>query len=401
MGDVLAVVQNEWMKLKHRRRLLVVLAIAILMLCALTGITYIDAKRSEEWRNPLNQLKNQIEMYEADLRNFDSASVTEGGRMHGGSKEELEAQLTNVKKEYERAKEFATGDWKAVLQEEKKEAEAIIKDPNVSKEEKSYKIEELERINYHLENDVKPLRGLGTSGYNELQNMNGALVMLFVPFLVIFLVADMVSSESSSGTIKLLLIRPISRFKILLGKWIVSILATILFSVVFYTLLWVMLSIIFGFTTGMYEPQWLNVVTETISRVDEFGKSSMQTIQHYDNAYLIPSWLYLIYLIGMSTVAMILIATIAFFCTTIFKTVIMSTGVAFVVVVVGMVLNMVIQAPSNKLWLFTNHLDLMQHWSGTTVQASLTTGFMVLGIWLVVAIVPTFYVFTKRDVFNA
>src|SRR5699024_12138861 len=45
---------------------------------------------------------------------------------------------------------------------------------------------------------------------------------VFLPMLVVILVADMVSGETTSGSIKLLLIRPVSRLKILLGKWLVS-----------------------------------------------------------------------------------------------------------------------------------------------------------------------------------
>jgi ABC-2 type transport system permease protein len=396
LGDVVAVVKNEWMKLKHRKRILVVLVISFLMLCALTGLSYID---SRNFQDPLYYLEQDIKHTEEELRNWESRSQD---HREMDPKENIETRLADSKKAYEYQKEFQEGDWREVLQKEKKDLEAKLQNPTMEKRDKSDFTSQLAQINYHLDNDSKPLRGMAVSPSNEIQKMSPALVMLFVPFLVIFLVADMVSGETASGTIKLLLIRPISRFKILLGKWIVSMMAAVFFTVLFYVLLWGMLSILYGFSTGAFEPQWLNVTTEIKEIVDQYGNVQKETNFIYDDAYIVPTWLYIIYTIGMASLAMILIATLAFFCTVIFKTVIMSTGVAFVIVVVGMVLNMILlEKPQYSTWLFTSHLDLMQHWSGLMSQTSLWTGIGVLGIWLVAAIVPAFYVFTKRDVFNA
>ena len=71
--------------------------------------------------------------------------------------------------------------------------------------------------------------------------------------MVVMLVSDMLSGETSTGTIKLLLVRPVSRSKIWIGKWLVSLFASALISTLLYGSLLVVGWIIFG-TAGARQP---------------------------------------------------------------------------------------------------------------------------------------------------
>jgi ABC-2 type transport system permease protein len=64
-----------------------------------------------------------------------------------------------------------------------------------------------------------------------------------IPFLITFVAGDMLAGEATTGTYRLILIRPVSRMKIFFAKYIVTISYTILF-VIFLALLSVSLALI-------------------------------------------------------------------------------------------------------------------------------------------------------------
>src|SRR4030043_2143281 len=52
------------------------------------------------------------------------------------------------------------------------------------------------------------------------------LLHIHIPFLITLVAGDMVSSEATSGTVRLLLIRPPSRSRIILAKYITTLFST-------------------------------------------------------------------------------------------------------------------------------------------------------------------------------
>ncbi len=80
---------------------------------------------------------------------------------------------------------------------------------------KKYRRIMVQQLTYYLENDVDPSAPNAvtfTRGF-----MNNA-VTLFIPLLVLSIGSDLISGERSSGTIKMLLTRPVRRWKILFAK---------------------------------------------------------------------------------------------------------------------------------------------------------------------------------------
>src|SRR5690625_4308465 len=127
--------------------------------------------------------------------------------------------------------EYETDDWREVLQEEN---EALIKENKAADEEDAFVIDintdTIEKNNYYLENDIQPT-SFGAWQY-VLDNKG---LLSIVSLLTIIVAAGIVANEFRWGTIKLLLIRPISRTKILASKYI----AVLLFA--FFTLLFVLI----------------------------------------------------------------------------------------------------------------------------------------------------------------
>ncbi|MBP3039019.1 ABC transporter permease subunit [Bacillaceae bacterium Marseille-Q3522] len=118
-------------------------------------------------------------------------------------------------------------DWIQTLEAKREQTENKIKEmepqqsPNnesmdfvVLEAERNEITEEINRLNYSLDNDIQPV--IPNNMFNNLLSiaqMQGIFVLLAV-----VLAAAMISDEFSKGTIKLLLIRPVPRFIILLSK---------------------------------------------------------------------------------------------------------------------------------------------------------------------------------------
>src|SRR5690625_4480784 len=138
--------------------------------------------------------------------------------------------------------EYDTEDWREVLQEEN---EALTKENKAADEEDAFIIDintdTIEKNNYYLENDIQPT-SFGAWQY-VLDNKG---LLSIVSLLTIIIAAGIVANEFRWGTIKLLLIRPISRTKILTSKYI-AVLLFALFTLLFVLIFsWIIGALFFG-----------------------------------------------------------------------------------------------------------------------------------------------------------
>ena len=73
----------------------------------------------------------------------------------------------------------------------------------------------VEQQQYYLDHDINPMApGAFVRAFIEQG------ITLFIPLLVMIVAIDIVSGERSDGTMKMLLTRPIRRWKILLSKYV-------------------------------------------------------------------------------------------------------------------------------------------------------------------------------------
>src|SRR4051812_43633823 len=70
---------------------------------------------------------------------------------------------------------------------------------------------------------------------------------LFIPLLVMIVASDLVSSENSQGTIKLLLTRPVQRWKILMSKYVTLLLAVSMIVAMTGALAYLLSGMVFGY----------------------------------------------------------------------------------------------------------------------------------------------------------
>ena len=190
---------------------------------------------------------------------------------------------------------------------------------------------------------------------------------------VVVIAADSVASEFSTGTIKLLLIRPWSRSKILLSKYISLILFSVLSSVVVFGVAFLSSNIWFNYegNSGMFPSTSSNIS-------------------------------YTLMILGSSYVQLIMITMIAFMISTLFRSstfaIALSLFVLFTKDIFLAILN-----PDQYGWMkyviFT-HMDLKGYINSSVGPggSSFTFSILVLAGYYIVFVLLSWFVFKKRDI---
>jgi hypothetical protein len=381
MKEVGKIVWNEWKQAIRSKKMYSVLVVAVLLLCTFVIGSYIRDNEEKEAAKTEHSLLNsemRIQDEEEKLRNWNPNADT-----YEGQKRLVE----DMKKNYEQEKALIDGDWRAVLEERKAEKDSLMQPAQIGRDEF---VRETREMTHYLDKDVRPLGVYEMSAYDQIGYVNRHMVMLFLPLLVICIVAIVISSKT-----------PLNR-QTLLGKWIASSSLAVGFSLFFYGLFWLMLSGLYGFSTGMFEPRWINIgsIAEMASIQDQNGQPIGQKVIYlpvYESATLISNWVYTLYTVLLSSLAMIFITTIVFGCMILWRKMYIGAIVATVLISMGALINYVIWEAERKLWLFTNHLNLIEHLASRENQPAIATGIFVLTIWLAVTIVPSAYFAYKRE----
>ncbi|OOE14665.1 ABC transporter permease [Fictibacillus arsenicus] len=228
---------------------------------------------------------------------------------------------------------------------------------------------------YAIENDISPYEKTTWKFMKEMAPIS-SLIGLFV----IVVASDIVSSEFSKGTIKMLLIRPYSRWKILLSKFLATLgFAFVMWLVVIATT-WLVGGLAYGF--GGIDQTYL-VVTDT-QEVRE------RTVVEYVFAN-----------IGVEFIELTALVALSFMISTLFMSNSVAIGVAMFTMFAG---NTIVMLLATKDWiiytLFAN-MDLSTLIDGQNqLIEDLTLPFSIsmLAIYTAVMLAITFTVFQKRDV---
>ena len=88
-------------------------------------------------------------------------------------------------------------------------------------EDEQYFKEEVAMIEYRIANDLPPSNAMT---FTEHMDLSLSLTIMVTGIFTVVIAAGIVSSEFGTGTIKMLLTRPVARWKILLSKLVASIL---------------------------------------------------------------------------------------------------------------------------------------------------------------------------------
>ncbi len=264
--------------------------------------------------------------------------------------------------------------WKQVLQEENDALEQQMAQTK-SKFEKRFFKKEIAINEYRIKNDIPTNEKYTVWSFVK----DASQLIILAGLFTIIVSAGIVASEFNWGTIKLLLIRPINRTKILLSKYLTVLLFALL-----------MLVILFAFSTG------LGAIL--------FGvPEKAVTYLNYNNGQVTEQNIvvHLLIYYGLSSIAMIMLTTMAFMISSVFRNSSLAIGISIFLLLTGDQITTLLSIKFSwaKYLLFAN-TNLMQYFEGTPMVEGMTIPFSItmLLIYFIIFQFFAFIVFRKRDV---
>jgi ABC-2 type transport system permease protein len=292
------------------------------------------------------------------------------------------AQLKRVQTLQE---QLGTTDWRSQLQQQIIDTQNRLNSSGLSEEWRKFLQIRLQQQQYYLDHDINP-SAPGAPTFMRMFAENS--IDLFIPLMVMVIAADLVSSEASGGTIKLLLTRPVKRWRILLSKYVAMILSVSFILLSLGVISFIISGIVFGFG-GWTMP----LLTGFSVQGEELDTT---------NVHLLSQWKYLLMEFGLVWFVSIIVGTLTFMLSVLMRSTAAVMGIMLAALISGAILSNMVSSWESAKYLFMVNLRLTDYVSGMAPPIDgMTLGFSmtVLTVWGLVALMISFLVFTKRDVY--
>lgn len=286
----------------------------------------------------------------------------------------------------ERNREKFSSDWRLELQQQITDNENSLSSSRIPEEWKTYRRIFIQQMQYYLDHNVNPNEPSGVTFTREFLDNS---ISLFIPLLIMAVASDIVSGERTSGTIKMLLTRPVRRWKVLLSKLAALIMFVSLIILSTFLVSYLISGVAFGyrgFNVPVFTGFQLNGDTVDMSAV-----------------HSVPQWKYILMQGGLIWYVSIVVALLAFMISVLFRSTAASIVVMMAALIAGSILTNMASAWTSAKYLFMVNLGLTGYLSGSPAPIegmTLPFSLAVLGIWGIVSVIISFAVFTKRDILN-
>jgi ABC-2 type transport system permease protein len=277
-----------------------------------------------------------------------------------------------------------TDDWRKLADQQLIDMKNRLDSPYMDEKSKSSSRVRMEQLQYNLDQNINPLEQSAAKFTTKFMEQ---AIFLFLPLLVIMLAADMVSGESSSGTIKLLLVRNVPRWKILLSKYLTLIILEVM--VVFFA--FVLSAIISGFFFGF--GGWLAPVATGFKVLA--GKLDSSSVLN------VPQWQYSLMVYSLAFYVAVVVGSISFMISILVKSTAASIGIIMSTLVAGNFLSFFLSDWKITRYMFMVHLRLTDYLSGSfqlIEGMNMLFSITVLLGWVIASIIISFVYFTKQDI---
>lgn len=283
-------------------------------------------------------------------------------------------------------KQFGTTDWRVSEQQKIADYTNRLSSGRTTEEWKKYMRIEMKKSQYALDKNINPNTPNGvTFARDFLKNS----VTLFLPLLIAVIAADIVSSEQSTGTIKILLTRPVRRWKILMSKLVALLLFVSLIVFATGALSYGISGLVFGF--GGWGAPVLTGYTITGTDVST------------EHAHSIAQWQFLLMEFGLAWFSCIVVACLALMVSVLVRSTAAGIGIMLAVLIAGTILANMVSSWESAKYLFMVNINTINYLEGSPPPiAGMTIVFSlaVLAVWAVASQLVAFRVFTKRDILN-
>ena len=250
------------------------------------------------------------------------------------------------------------------------------------------RINKIKEIWYGLENNIPGLKDIKDA--RSILNSTYEVYVILAVILVIVVGGGIVASEFSKGTVRLLLIRPVSRWKVLLSKLLAIMIIGFMIVVGGIVILTISTGIVYGMDT--YKTPLLETYNNAIIEVNFFK-------------YLIPK-------IVISCTSLVFIASLVFMISTLSKNTALAVAISMVLYM-GTAPGTDLLISMKQTWIVNTFIpyinasylrlvpmaeEVLQRNFGMSMNY--TSGAIQLIILSILMLAITFFVFIKKDVKN-
>lgn len=274
--------------------------------------------------------------------------------------------------------------WEGLASQQLKNLENRLDSPYISEEGKKSTEIQMAQLEYFIDNGINPITPTGGKFAEEFISKS---MILFMPLLIIIVSADLVSSEFSKGTIRMLLTRKVPRWKVLLSKYIALLIIS--------TFIIVMMAFLSLVIAGVYFGRWgfLEPVATGFQLID----GSLNT----NGVVLVSRWESIILSYSLGWYVALVVATITFMVSTIFRSSSIVIGILMSALIGGQFLQFFLSEWKIIKYFFVSNLNLQNYLSGS-FQAiegmNLMFSISVLFMWTIISLMIGFIIFIKKDV---
>lgn len=283
---------------------------------------------------------------------------------------------------------YANEDWKAQLTQQNKDLEKVLikQNQNDALEQvlsqspiggvqiKDVIEKNIKTNDYRIEHNLPPIEGRTLWGF---VTQTSGLISL-VSLLSIIISAGIVAGEFTTGTIKLLLIRPLKRWKVLLSKYITVMLFTFGGLLILFGASFLVGGVFYNFS-GANHP-YLGYIHETVVELNMVG-------------YIFTTYAY-------ACVDLLMMVTFAFMISTVFRNNALAVGMSIFLLFTGNVLVSLLSKYSWVKYVLFANTDLTQYVKGVPLVEGMTMKFslIVLTAYFVGFIAISWIFFSRSDI---
>jgi ABC-2 type transport system permease protein len=288
--------------------------------------------------------------------------------------------------QYRQLRQSRNENWRAELQERIARYENRLRRGRMNETWARSMRAEMRRLQFYLDRGINPEAPTAPLVVRTFANAAGFLLL---PLLISVLGADIVSAENAEGTDKLLLTRPVRRWKILLSKLLT---------------LWM-----FATITLLTGGALAYLVTAPVLPAAGWDAPMFNGFQFGGDAFRIegvrelPLWKDALIAYGLEWYALLAVGSIALLLSVVFKSSAASIGTMLASLIGGTILTRISPDWTAGKYLFVSALPLADYYTGQLPPyEGMTMSFCIglLGGWAVIAIAIAFVIYMRKDVFG-
>ena len=403
-------VKNEFIKLFSKKKTYIVLGLYILLSIMIVVIGENVEDSYFKYNDPdflIQNLEEQIQYEKEYIESFeaDTDMDQEEKETQIEWSKEYVVSLEDEIKSIEQRKHGEPYDWKEDYQNQIKDNEIVLKEleskDKLTKDDQiqiNYTKQENERLELSISSESSPEDENINTGINFLYNNLLMVTMAFLSFGLILFNSDTVSGEYNPGTLKFLLIQPVTRTKVLLSKFVVMVISSVILIVGVKGLLFLVVGLIKGFGS-INRPMLIGLEFE---KVISNGYEMIEQIP--GTGEFIPLWNYIFRMLGLEIILIIVMTAFIFMISTISKSSVVANTLSISIILGSTIiynLSVKYREISHLIFLHYGNVDGIVSGSiiGDTGGVSFTpiTVIIVSIITSIVFVITAVVVFKKRD----